>query len=182
MSPRRSLVLLVGATLAFGCTDHLPGGFSLSKQDTSDRPFRLGERVPEGSEAAAIGAITERITRGSSDFTHLVRCDDADVVFKDEEGTGADRMMTPRLRARLRRLAPLVRREWPELRLRVTEAWDERREHGANSVHYEGRAADITTSDVDPTKLARLARLAVEAGLDWVFYEDTSHVHVSVQR
>jgi hypothetical protein len=183
MSPLRCLVtaVLAGA-MTVGCAEGFSDRFSLSKSDGSDRPFRLGERVPDGSEAAAIGAITERIARGSDDFAHLVRCDDADVVFKDEEGTGADRMMTPRLRSRLRRLAPLVRRAWPEVRLRVTEAWDERHEHGANSVHYEGRAADITTSDVDPAKLGRLARLAVEAGFDWVFYEDASHVHVSVQR
>ena len=107
---------------------------------------------------------------------------DIDIVFKDEEGTGADRMMTRRLRARLARLARLVSTEWPGLRLRVTEAWDERREHGDRSVHYEGRAADITTSDANPAKLGRLGWLAHEAELEWVLYEDPSHVHVSVQR
>jgi len=178
----RLVTFLLAAALTFGCSEGFSDRFSLSRVDSSERPFRLGERIPDGSEAAAIGAITERIARGSGDFGHLVRCDDPDVVFKDEEGTGADRMMTPRLRAKLRRLSPLVRRTWPDVRLRVTEAWDERHEHGANSVHYEGRAADITTSDVDPVKLGRLARLAVEAGFDWVFYEDASHVHVSVQR
>ncbi len=184
MSPFLRLVTAVlvgGGALAFA-DGLLSDRFSLSKSGTSERPLRLGERVPEGSEAQATGAISGRVTRGTAEFGRLVRDDDALVVFKDEEGTGADRMMTPRLRSRLHRLATLVQREWPDVRLRVTEAWDERGEHGTNSVHYEGRAADITPSDMDLQKLGRLARLAVEAGFDWVFYEDPSHVHVSVAR
>jgi hypothetical protein len=79
-------------------------------------------------------------------------------------------------------LALLVQRRWPKLKLRVTEAWDENREHGESSVHYEGRAADVTTSDTASDKLGPLARLAIDAGFDWVFFEDASHVHVSVRK
>jgi len=91
-------------------------------------------------------------------------------------------MMTARLRRDLLQLSKLVAQTWPKLELRVTEAWDDRREHGPGSVHYEGRAADITTSDQDPGKLGTLAALAVRAGFDWVFYENVVHVHVSVKR
>jgi hypothetical protein len=90
--------------------------------------------------------------------------------------------MTPRLRQKLVDLSRRVRQTWPKVELRVTEAWDDRREHGHESVHYEGRAADITTSDQDPKKLGPLAALAVQAGFDWVYYEDATHVHVSVKR
>jgi hypothetical protein len=176
-------VACLAVLLAIACTDPFGDAFSLSKsQPPAPHALRLGDRFPEGGEIATIGPLLERIARGSPDFARLVRCDGPDLVFKDEEGTGADRMMTRRLCARLHRLAPLVDGEWPGLRPRVTEAWDERAEHGANSVHYEGRAADLTTSDVDPRKLGRLARLAVDAGLDWVFFEDGSHVHASVRR
>jgi hypothetical protein len=177
--PGRALLLLATAALASSC-DHSEGDVSLSKR--SGRVLRLHERAPDRSETQVVAGIVGRVERRSPDFARLVRCSGADIVFKDEEGTGADRMMTPRLRAHLERLAHMVLQEWPDVRLRVTEAWDERGEHGDKSLHYEGRAADITTSDADAEKLGRLAGLARDAGLDWVLYEDVTHIHVSVQR
>jgi hypothetical protein len=142
----------------------------------------LGEKVPASSESAASGAFTAKITRGTPEFNALVVNDNAEIVFKDEEGTGADRHMTSRLKEKLDNLAGFVKVEFPGRRLRVTDAWDENDEHGTNSLHYEGRAADITTDDLDSAKLGRLGRLAVNAGFDWVFYEDAAHVHASVKK
>jgi hypothetical protein len=139
-------------------------------------------KVPNQSEAATVGRIRKRILRGTPEFTALVRNTNADIVFKDEERTGADLLMSPRLKVKLDDLAARVRQEWPGVKLRVTEAWDENVEHHLASAHYEGRAADLTTSDIDQAKLGRLAALAVDAGLDWVFYENKFHVHVSVKR
>ena len=179
----RSFVLLF-ALGGMGC-DELAGldkadGDSLVKRNRTQ--LSIGERMPNDVEARVVGAADEPITRASGGFKTLVTCEDCPFVFKDEERNKSDRMMTPRLRRNLVQLSKLVSQTWPKLELRVTEAWDDRREHGAGSVHYEGRAADITTSDQDPAKLGTLAALAVRAGFDWVFYEDATHVHVSVKR
>jgi hypothetical protein len=155
---------------------------ALSKGAGLPRELGLGRRVPDVAETMAIGPLETPIGRRMPAFARLVKYENGDVVFKDEEGTSADRMMTPRLRNHLARLAALVSQQWPDLTVRVTEAWDDGREHGEASVHYEGRAADITTSDVDAKKLGRLARLSVDAGFGWVYYENPSHVHVSVGR
>jgi hypothetical protein len=174
---RRPVSVLIGlAVVALGsaCTETTPVP-TLSKRDQA--AFKVGERSPNTAEAEAAGPPGPPLTR-----SRLVRCQHTAIVFKDEEKTQADRMMTPRLRQRLVRLAALVQRRWPDVELRVTEAWDEQREHGKLSLHYEGRAADVTTSDMDPTKLGVLAQLAVESGMDWVYFEDATHVHVSVRK
>jgi hypothetical protein len=142
--------------------------------------LKKGQRVPDEREAAVCGPIRKKIKRTDPEFEKLVRNDNAKIVFKNEEGTGADRVMSVRLRDKLNILADLVAAEWPGFRLRVTEAWDEDDEHTCTSLHFEGRAADLTTWPVDSTKLGRLGRLAVNAGFDWVWYENSAHIHVSV--
>lgn len=164
------------------CSHPFSDGPSLSRtRGAAARALEPGARVPDAGEAEVSGAIVSKIVRGSPRYASLIRATDRRLVFKDEEKTAADRMMTPRLYSRLRRLAALVERQWPGVSLRITEAWDEHQEHEPMSLHYEGRAADLTTSDLDSRKLGRLARLAVMAGFDWVYFEDRSHVHASVR-
>lgn len=59
-------------------------------------PLVLGQYVPNRSELsiAASGPAQGKISRDSPAFKDLVENYNEDIVFKDEEGTGADRIMT----------------------------------------------------------------------------------------
>jgi hypothetical protein len=146
------------------------------------RIFTLKQKFPDVQEATAVGSFTSAIRRGTPEFAQLIRNNNPDIVFKDEEHTGADRLMTPQLGEKVDALAALVKTEFPGLKLRITEAWDDSTIHASTSRHLEGRAVDITTSDVDRKKLGRLAGLAAEVGFDWVFFENELHVHASVKK
>jgi hypothetical protein len=175
-------MFLLLATWLGACQSSEPLELALSRTRGKGQEFKVGQRWPDSAENEVVGAVQVRLARGDSRWQRLAPCHAPRVLFKNEERTGADRVMTPRLCELLSRLESSVEKEWPGVVLRITEAWDENGEHGRSSLHYEGRAADLTTSDPDPKRLGRLARLAVDVGLDWVYFENRSHVHVSVRR
>ncbi|XP_067685193.1 uncharacterized protein [Haliotis asinina] len=163
------------------------------------------------------GPAGDRIVRGDSNFHKLTLLQGDFILFRSEESENAswcgkpgrrchqcvwsdngdsnvdacaDRLMSAAAASRLTSLGHLAKKEWPNRKLVVLEAWDEptsdhsQGKHGASSLHYSGRALQVALTTEHPNKttslqletstslLKRLAELGVCAGFP--FFNVTS--------
>lgn len=144
------------------------------------------------TQTAAAGPMHCRIEPGSCGYHRLVGNVDPSIVFKQEEEPPFDEediLMHPAVILPLYRLNELVQAEWGgSYRLRVTDAYDSLLEHDLGqpdenrkiSLHFEGRAIDITTWPIDTSRYARLCALAHCAGFDWV-HNEGDHCHAAIK-
>lgn len=148
--------------------------------------------LPKMKEGEASGGIKPQ---GFSAGRDLIYVDDPRVWWEsDHDGDTddeCDHTMHKSMEEPFRRLVNLCEKAgW---QLRVQETYRPDGIHATKSLHKEGRAIDITV-DKEPKltpfeKIAayeELAKLAWQAGFDWVYYEyrrgSGPHVHASVKR
>lgn len=143
------------------------------------------------TQTEAVGPPRCRIQRNSCAYYQLVGNLDASLIFQGEEGPpydGEDILMHPAMLLPLSRLNELVRAEWNDAyQLRVTDAYDSLLEHDLNqpdqgrraSLHFEGRAIDLTLWPRDLSQYGRLCALAHCAGFGWVHHEG-DHCHAAI--
>ncbi len=140
---------------------------------------------------AVTGPMSCRIGRDTCAYNRLVGLLDSTIFFKQEEERpyhAEDILMHPAMLQPLSRLSRLVLAEWDgAFQLRVTDAYDSLLEHDMGqteaslkySLHFEGRAIDLTTWPVDRSRYGRLCALAHCAGFTWVNHEGT-HCHAGL--
>lgn len=143
------------------------------------------------TQTEAAGGMVCRIQPDTCAHHQLVGNLDASIVFKREEQPPFDKediLMHPAMILPLYRLSQLVLAEWPGVyRLRVTDAYDSLLEHDLGqpdenlkiSLHFEGRAVDVTTWPTDPQLYPRLCTLAHCAGFAWV-HNEGDHCHAAI--
>lgn len=142
--------------------------------------FRMKSRLPGQREVNYSGAIN--LARFNPD-ADLVRIEDERVWWESDHDdhtndTEDDHLVHRAMEIKLRRLIELTCAAGGELR--VQDSYRDSGIHTKKSMHKEGRAVDVTCSELG---LEKLAKLAYAAGFDWVYYEGpkSAHVHASVK-
>ncbi|KFQ92208.1 Sonic hedgehog protein, partial [Nipponia nippon] len=164
-------ILLVGFICALLVSSGLtcgPGrGIGKRRHPKKLTPLAYKQFIPNVAEKTlgASGRYEGKITRNSERFKELTPNYNPDIIFKDEENTGADRLMTQVEPQRYLYLCLLTSLSNPKGRICLSI--------------FESPPLSLSPSSPRPSKLGY--RLPAEAGFDWVYYESKAHIHCSVK-
>ncbi len=153
---------------------------------SAPKAFPPDSNLPRGKEIYASGPIDLATFSPERD---LIRFEDPRVWFESDqdgpEDDEDDHLIHRALEVPLRRLVNLLAKR-KGATLKVQEAFraaEKNKIHLSSSLHCEGRAVDLTGEGID---LGELAKLAWQAGFDFVLYEKPKrsglHLHCSVKR
>ncbi|XP_010209644.1 PREDICTED: sonic hedgehog protein, partial [Tinamus guttatus] len=182
-------ILLVGFVCALLVSSGLtcgPGrGIGKRRHPKKLTPLAYKQFIPNVAEKTlgASGRYEGKITRNSERFKELTPNYNPDIIFKDEENTGADRLMTQVEPRRYLYLCLLTSLSNPKGRICLSIF--ERPPFPSPPPPPAPQTRLVPPLNVNPispdNKYGILARLAVEAGFDWVYYESKAHIHCSVK-
>eukprot|EP00041_Stephanoeca_diplocostata_P034043 m.1141963 g.1141963 ORF g.1141963 m.1141963 type:complete len:1660 (+) comp24452_c1_seq1:322-5301(+) len=151
----------------------------------------VGSMIPESNETVASGPVRLAVMPGSSPYNALTLSNVAGVSYGPNTSESFPELMTTRLDEKLRALAQAVAGNTQftsvAATLRVTQAYTIAQSGAAVTYFNEGRAALLQLSACSDapacagqTLNGLLARLAVQAGFDFVHYSSVDTVYVSV--
>ena len=146
--------------------------------------FPVDSNMPTGREVFASGPIDLATFNPDKD---LVRFEDKRVWFESDNKKNPeedDHIIHRAMEVPLKRLVNLLEKKDAKAKLKVHDAYRPTGIHLEKSLHREGRAIDLTSEKVS---LSELAKLAWQAGFDFVLYEKPGksggeHLHCSVKR
>ena len=147
--------------------------------------FPRDSNLPRGRETFASGPINLATFNPDKDLMHF---EDKRVWFESDHQKNPvadDHIIHRAMEVPLKRLVNLLEKKGGKLK--VYDAYRPAAQnniHLENSLHCEGRAIDLTSEGIN---LSELAKLAWQAGFDFVLYEKPGkgggeHLHCSVKR
>ncbi|GBM12110.1 Sonic hedgehog protein [Araneus ventricosus] len=128
-----------------------PGMFGRRRSNKKRTPLVFKERVPNVSEfsLSASGPSLGKLTRNDPKFKELVPNYSKDIIFRDEEGTGSDRLMTNSMQQPITHYDEYLRPAFPT-GSSVSWVGLELPSVGVYTLHYEDFTVDkLTAKKID---------------------------------
>eukprot|EP00054_Salpingoeca_dolichothecata_P028325 m.214394 g.214394 ORF g.214394 m.214394 type:complete len:6684 (-) comp26186_c0_seq6:25-20076(-) len=144
----------------------------------------VGDTLPPNTdEKDASGSVRDFVIPGCPSYDELVVNNNEDIVFDPTSSTKDPHRMTLRLSRKLDLLATAVKATFPNTKLRVISAYEDKpADISLASLHNEGRAVTLSLDNsVTEERLSILAGLAANvAGFDWVKFVNANYIYASV--